>query len=211
MITLITLDLSTECSAKADVAFLVDSSSNIPQPYYARVLEFIKIFSRGFDKSNTHVGLMAYGDSVKTALDLKGLSDFKQLDDAVNIAPYIGGKAYTGNALLQMKTSLFAISGRQDVPRALILLSSGGSADDVVAPGEELRDSGVKVTAIGLGKQANVRELINVASEPKSEHVFTAFLDTLPNAMDEIIQGVCRGKKRYKPSSRRKYKCLLSW
>lgn len=185
----------TECSAKADVAFLVDGSANIPLPYYARVLEFIKIFSRGFDKSNTHVGLMAYGDNVKTALNLKGINDFKEFDDAVNIAPYIGGKAFTGNALLQMKTALFAISGRQDAPRALILLSSGGSADDVVAPGEELRDSGVKVTAIGLGKQANVRELINIASEPKSEHVFTAFLDTLPNAMDDIIQGVCRGKK----------------
>lgn len=139
---------------------------------------------------------MAYGDDVKTALDLKGLRDSRQFDDAVNIAPYIGGKAYTGNALLQMKGSLFAVSGRQDAPRALILLSSGGSADDVVGPAEEVRDSGVKVTAIGLGKQANVRELINVASEPKSDHVFTAFLDTLPNAMDDIIQGICRGKEQ---------------
>lgn len=138
---------------------------------------------------------MTFGDNVKTALDLKGFSDFRQFDDAVNIAPYIGGKAFTGNALLQMKTTLFAVSGRQDAPRALILLSSGGSADDVVAPAEELRDSGVKVTTIGLGKQANVRELINIASEPKSEHVFTAFLDTLPNAMDDIVQEVCRGKR----------------
>lgn len=138
---------------------------------------------------------MAFGDDVKTALDLKGLSDFRQFDDAVNIAPYIGGKAYTGSALLQMKTNLFAISGRQDAPRALVLLSSGSSADDVVAPAEELRDTGVKITAIGLGKQANVRELINIASEPKSEHVFTAFLDTLPNAMDDIVQEVCRGEK----------------
>ena len=94
-----------------------------------------------------------------------------------------------------MKTNLFAISGRQDAPRALVLLSSGSSADDVVAPAEELRDTGVKITAIGLGKQANVRELINIASEPKSEHVFTAFLDTLPNAMDDIVQEVCRGEK----------------
>lgn len=184
----------TECSAKADIAFLVDGSANIPQPYYARVLEFIKILSRGLDKSNIHVGRMAYGDDVKTALNLKALTDSQQFDDALNIAPYMGGKAHTGNALSKIKTGLFAISGRQDAPRALILLSSGGSADDVVAPALELRDSGVKVTAIGLGKQANVRELITVASEPKSEHVFTAFLDTLPNAMDEIIQGVCRGK-----------------
>ena len=58
-----------------------------------------------------------------------------------------------------------------------------------------MRDTGVKITAIGLGKQANVRELINIASEPKSEHVFTAFLDTLPNAMDDIVQEVCRGEK----------------
>lgn len=139
---------------------------------------------------------MSYGDDVKIALNLKALNDFQQFDDAVNIAPYVGGKAHTGNALSKLKTGLFAASGRQDAPRALLLLSSGGSVDDVVAPGLELRDSGVKVTAIGLGKQANVRELITVASEPKSEHVFTAFLDTLPNAMDEIIQGICKGNSQ---------------
>lgn len=139
---------------------------------------------------------MSYGDDVKIALNLQALNDFQQFDDAVNIAPYVGGKAHTGNALSKLKTGLFAASGRQDAPRALLLLSSGGSVDDVVAPGLELRDSGVKVTAIGLGKQANVRELITVASEPKSEHVFTAFLDTLPNAMDEIIQGICKGNSQ---------------
>lgn len=139
---------------------------------------------------------MSYGDDVKIALNLKALNDFQQFDDAVNIAPYVGGKAHTGNALSKLKTGLFAASGRQDAPRALLLLSSGGSVDDVVAPGLELRDSGVKVTAIGLGKQANVRELITVASEPKSEHVFTAFLDTLPSAMDEIIQGICKGNSQ---------------
>ncbi|XP_068706122.1 uncharacterized protein [Montipora foliosa] len=181
-----------ECSAKADIAFLVDGSSNIPQPYYARVLEFIKILSRGFEKNIVHVGMMAYGDDVKVALTLEALTDFKQFDDAVNIAPYMGGKARTGNALAKLKTALFGSSGRQGALRALILLSSGGSVDDVVAPGLELRDSGVKITAIGLGKQANVRELITVASEPKSEHVFTAFLDTLPDSMDQIIEGVCK-------------------
>lgn len=183
-----------ECSAKADIAFLVDGSTNIPQPYYARVLEFVKILSRGFDKHIAHVGMVAYGDDVKVAFNLKALTDFKQFDDAVNVAPYMGGKAHTGNALAKLKSGLFGISGRQDAPRALILLSSGGSVDDVAAPGLELRDSGVKVTAIGLGKQANVRELITIASEPKSEHVFTAFLDTLPDTMDQIIQGICKGE-----------------
>ena len=183
-----------ECSAKADIAFLVDSSSSIPQPYYARVLEFVKILSRGFDKTNTHFGLMAYGDTAKTVLNFKELMDFKQFEDSVNTAPYIGGQAYTGSALLQLKTSLFALIGRQDAQRAVILLSSGGSSDDVVAPAGELRESGVNITCVGLGKEANVRQLINIASEPKSEHVFTAFLDTLPNTMDDIVQSVCRGK-----------------
>ena len=47
---------------------------------------------------------------------------------------------------------------------------------------------------MGLGKLANVRELISAASEPKAEHVFTAFLDTLPDNMDNIVQGICKGK-----------------
>ena len=44
---------------------------------------------------------------------------------------------------------------------------------------------------MGLGKLANVRELISASSEPKAEHVFTAFLDTLP---DNIVQGIYKGK-----------------
>ena len=181
------------CSGKADLAFVVDSSVDIPQPYFARVLDFIKFLSRGFDLDHTHIGLIPYGTDAKPAFNLKALKDFNELDNSIDIAPYVGGDTRTGNALLKSRTDLFAQSTRQDASRALILVSSGSSSDDVIGPAEELRDSGVKVTAIGLGKLANVRQLINTASEPKAEHVFTAFLDTLPNTMDEIVQGVCRG------------------
>lgn len=51
----------------------------------------------------------------------------------------------------------------------------------------------LQLTTIGLGKLANVKELIDISSEPKSSHVFTAFLDTLPDIMDDIVKGVCSG------------------
>ena len=64
----------------------------------------------------------------------------------VNTAFYVGGDLRTGNALLKSKQQLFALSGRQDAPRALVLFSSGSSSDDASLPAAELRDSGVKVT-----------------------------------------------------------------
>ena len=121
--------------------------------------------------------------------------DFQQLDALIDTASYIGGDTKTGNALLKAQNALFAQKARNDAPKALILVSSGGSTDDVTAPSSDIRDSGVRITAVGLGKLARVNELINVASEPKSEHVFTAFFerDTLPRTIDGIVQAVCKG------------------
>ncbi|KAK3752929.1 hypothetical protein QZH41_016965 [Actinostola sp. cb2023] len=89
------------CDAKADVVFLVDGSSDIPQVYFTHVLDFMKALTRGFSSKDT------------------------------------------------------------------------------------------QLTTIGLGKLANVKELIDISSEPKSSHVFTAFLDTLPDILDDIVKGVC--------------------
>lgn len=132
------------CSAHADLAFVVDSSADIPQPYFARVLQFVKALSRGFDLKGAHIGLVAYGSDARPAFNLKALRDFTELDNFVDTASYVGGDLKTGNALLKSKINLFALSGRQDVPRALVLFSSGSSSDDVTTRSEELRDSGVK-------------------------------------------------------------------
>ena len=128
------------------MAFVVDSSVDIPQLYFARVLQFVKALTRGLDLRGTHVGLIAYGSEAKQAFGLAPLASHVQLDRMVDTASYVGGDLRTGNALLKSKQQLFALSGRQDAPRALVLFSSGSSSDDASLPAAELRDSGVKVT-----------------------------------------------------------------
>ena len=118
---------------------------DIPQLYFARVLQFVKALTRGLDLRGTHGGLIAYGSEDKPAFGLAPLTSHTQLDRMVDTASYVGGDLWTGNALLKSKQQVFAL-GPQDAPRALVLFSSGSSSDDASVPAAELRDSGVKVT-----------------------------------------------------------------
>ena len=117
----------------------------------------------------------------------------------------MGGETKIGNALSKAQLELFAQNSRNHVPKTLVLVSSGESTDDVNFPSSDIRNSGVKITAVGLGKFARVSDLINAASEPKSEHVFTAFFErnTLPRTIDGIIQAVCKGNQIFARVSNR--------
>ncbi|XP_032219271.2 uncharacterized protein LOC5518731 isoform X2 [Nematostella vectensis] len=183
------------CDANADLAFVIDGSSDIPQMYFSHVLDYLKALARGFNASQTQVSLMAYGDDATAAFNFGSVNTTSEIDDGIDAVSYMGGEPKTGNALYKAKKGLFEVSSRPGVSHALVLLTSGSASDEIGPPALELRNAGVKVTAIGLGKLANVKELIEIASEPKSSHVFTAFLDTLPERMDEIVTGVCSDVK----------------
>lgn len=81
------------------------------------------------------------------------------------------------------------------VPRGrknkLILLTDGPSNDDVKMPSKWVRDNGVEVFVIGLGRGYDVAQLRDIASQPSREHVMTKDYNDLKTSVQEVRNKVC--------------------
>ena len=119
------------------------------------------------------------------------------LSEIVNIIDkkivYPGGGTNTGQALNDAKT-LFDSSARKGVPNIALVITDGKSKDDVSAPSQDLRDSGVTVFSVGIGKNYDLKELQEMATNPDSQHTFKAEFDALKYIVNTIVDTACKGR-----------------
>ena len=110
--------------------------------------------------------------------------------DGIN---YPGGGTRIGKALLKTKEVLFDKSARSGVPNIACVLTDGKSQDNIGAPAQKLRDSGVTVISVGIGTQYDREQLKEMATDPDAQHVFKGEFDTLSSLVDSIMEIACKG------------------
>ena len=87
-----------------------------------------------------------------------------------------------------------SIPDRNDtVQDILVVITDGGSDDDITVPTNALKEDGVTIFSVGIDRYV-LAQLYEMASDPDSDHVFTIdFYDELGPIMaplkDEIIKG----------------------
>lgn len=89
---------------------------------------------------------------------------------------------------------------RPGVPKIGILITDGYSSNKVYTRNEakNARLKGIKLFAIGIGNSLDTTELQSVASEPKSQFVFTAAsFDLLKSIKTLVMTKACEGKFQY--------------
>ena len=114
--------------------------------------------------------------------------------DAIDKAPYLKGGTLTGKALEFVKVELFDKTGRQGVPKVLIVMTDGKSTDDVVIPANALNDANITVFAIGIGRNYDMQQLQQIASKPQIKYALTTDFNRLDELYTSIRDDACRGK-----------------
>ena len=74
-------------------------------------------------------------------------------------------------------------------------MTDGKSYDRVGRPAAALRNMGVQVFALGVGKRISMKQLTQIASNRR--HVFTANFRNLGSFVRAIKQKACKGKNSY--------------
>ncbi|EDO30062.1 predicted protein, partial [Nematostella vectensis] len=149
-----------------DLVILIEGSDNTKPQDFEQIKEVVKTIYRGFpvSRDGTHVGVAIYGDDTNIVFDPKTYYTVGEMDNAVDSAPYPGGLSNAGSALSDVKTKifdksrrpeLFLTQGRAGIPHVLVVISGGKSDDDVIGPARSLRDAGVLVVGLALGKAAD--------------------------------------------------------
>ncbi|OXB70991.1 UNVERIFIED_CONTAM: hypothetical protein H355_012692 [Colinus virginianus] len=177
-----------------DLVFILDASSSVGKEDFEKVRQWVsnlvETFEIGPDK--TRVSVVRYSDQPTTEFDLGKYKTREEIKEAARKIRYYGGNTNTGDALRYINTYSFSkeAGGRlsdRTVKKVAILLTDGRSQDYVLDAANAARQAGIRIFAVGVG-EALKEELDEIASEPKSAHVFHV---SDYNAIDKI-----RGKLR---------------
>lgn len=186
------------CRDKVDLAFLVDASGNKDskgQQNFKTSLEFVKAICSMFviNQLESHIGFVVFSTNSQVVLNFKTYFDQKSVENAIDDIKYTGGVTDIGSGLELVKSKIFDSTSRPNVPRILIVVTSGKSTGDVLRPSKALRDAGVTVFCVGVGNGYDLKELDEIATDPDGSHVFTADVSQMGLVVKTIKGRVCKG------------------
>lgn len=189
-----------------DIVFLIDASKTLQVFNYAKMLEFVKTVSKGFTLSfhETRIGVVQFNEDARIMFGFYCCENQKKFDSTVDRLlmdyqppiPLDDAPAAVIGKGLQLAWFLFnGPTGRRFVPRILVVVASVTSADDVIGPSKLLRDSGVEIFCVGVGKDYSKTEILHIASLPLFMHVsHLKHFSGLQNRAQLIVDRIIRGK-----------------
>ncbi|KAF5896158.1 collagen alpha-6(VI) chain-like, partial [Clarias magur] len=186
------------CKANlADIVFLVDGSSSIGDANFLRVKKFLHDFIVALDVTlnKVKVGIVQFSNNPQDEVQLGQYADKNDLLEKVDNLSQLGGGTETGKALQFIGDNYFTNSSgsriSQSVPQIAVVITDGGSADEMKIPATELRRKGVLIFTIGVGKDS-ITELESIANKPY-QHFVLSFTDyeELVKATSTTVDKVC--------------------
>ena len=184
------------CQACIDLAFVIDASGSIEasgRGNFKRCLNFVKRLVASFKISPRYarVGAVVYSSKARRVFGFKRYYKKRQLMKAIDRIPYLRRGTRTGYALWYAQRYLFR-GRRRRCKHVLIVMTDGRSSDRVRSRAKALHRSGINTFAIGIGKNYNMRQLIQIASSKRN--VYVARFRNLPNIVRVIKSKACKGK-----------------
>lgn len=142
----------------------------------------------------TQVGLVTYGTQPVTVFGLDVHETSSSLLHAINRAQYRGGPPSTGSALLHVYNEVMTVKkgARPGVKKAVVLITDGQGSEDAGVPAQKLRDNGISVFTVGIGKIHRSLLLRIAGSNKFLTHI--PIHDSLSHYEDAIVQSVCEGE-----------------
>lgn len=177
-----------------DLVFLLDTSSSVGKEDFEKVRQWVANLVDTFEvgPDRTRVGVVRYSDRPTPAFQLGHFGSREEVKAAARSLAYHGGNTNTGDALRYITAHSFSLReggrpGDRAFKQVAILLTDGRSQDLVLGAASAAHRAGIRIFAVGVG-EALKEELEEIASQPKSAHVFHV---SDFNAIDKI-----RGKLR---------------
>uniref|UniRef100_A0A7M5UX15 VWFA domain-containing protein n=1 Tax=Clytia hemisphaerica TaxID=252671 RepID=A0A7M5UX15_9CNID len=177
------------CKAKVDVGFVLDSSGSLKNDY-DKEKDFLKALAATFGVSDdgARAGVVTFSYYTEHSIKLNDHTKVSTFNDAVDKIALMGSTTRIDKALRMVQNDMFTIANgaRPGVNKVLIVLTDGSQTKDAGAEdpsdvAKELRDKGIRVISIGIGKGVNPTELARIAGD--QSNVFSA------SSFDELVSG----------------------
>ncbi|KAL3867860.1 hypothetical protein ACJMK2_040706, partial [Sinanodonta woodiana] len=173
-------ELRMSTNKQIDLIFLVDSSTSVGKNNFIEEVKFVKKLLSDFtvDTNHTRVSVITFASRERVTRQIDYLNDETSRDrhkcsllveDLPKIT-YSGGGTFTLGAFIEAKRVLN--NARPKAQKVVILVTDGFSnGGDPRPQAAALKEEGVKIFTFGI-QNVNVRELYEMASEPKNEFCY---------------------------------------
>ncbi|XP_055879649.1 von Willebrand factor-like isoform X1 [Biomphalaria glabrata] len=183
---------------KADVIFLLDSSSSIGYANYVEQLRFAADITQNFriGPDDVRFAALIYGSDVHRLFDLDSFFDHNSVYQAITSATYLSSSTNTAEALrLITDLSMFSTArgGRTGAKKIVITLTDGMSDDPVATRqrADELKQRGIRFMSIGVGNSVDIDEL-TVLSSSSDDMFCVESYQVIDKLKDEIVSSTCQ-------------------
>lgn len=192
--------LVSDCMhVKADIVFMLDSSSSEGATNFQKQRDFVASFVRSLTigPSNVQVGVVTFSTTAKVNFDLNDHTTKPSVLSAINQISYIQGSTHTDLGLNLVWTRIFGQLGdRADAQNILYILTDGQSSSPsaTTVQADLVRNHNIKTYAIGIGATVRRNELNSIAMT--SNYViqvsdFSNLQSIAAKLKDDLCSGTC--------------------
>lgn len=189
------------CNQRADIGFAVDASTSVRGGGFRKSKDFIKFVLQRFSISQNgiHVGLIRFSTTARVMFNFEEHYTNRDINAAIDSMKYVKGGTGTSRALRLARNKLFLEkpigSSRPLIPKFLVVMTDGISKNTKITALEAkaLKESGVHIIVVGVGRLLARKELITIASSPQDVITATSF-KTLKKIVAVAKEKVCGGK-----------------
>lgn len=197
-----------QCNIPMDFAILVDSSGSISRRNFRLLKRFVRSVVRSFEVSedHTHIAIIEYSTKASVQLkfnDLTGPYLSKEaVESVVDRIPHTRGFTYIDRALKKADEEVFTYDAamRNYAKKVALVITDGEqskkddsklSVNQILAQAAQpLKDKGVRVIALGIGKKVNMENLETIASDKRLVFKASSF-HSLLRIVTSLKKGTC--------------------
>ncbi|KAL5006010.1 hypothetical protein ScPMuIL_017168 [Solemya velum] len=166
------------CSSKADVVFVIDSSTSVGEQNFRKVLDFsVEVLKLAdIDLGNVRVAFITYSTSAQIHFHLGELQTKSEITAAIRNIPYVRGETNTQLALHMMWSEVFQMNKRRDAEKIAFVVTDGVSNINerrTIQEATLAKSHGINIFVVGIELE-QVIELEGIASQPLKDHLYTA-------------------------------------
>ncbi|XP_072100841.1 von Willebrand factor A domain-containing protein 1 [Mobula birostris] len=175
--------------AVGDLLFVMDSSGSILPYEFSGMKEFVADLLKPFTvgPKDVQIGFVQVSDDPVVEFPFDKYTSIAATQWAILNMKQKLGDTNTGKALTHAKDAMFMQKGgaRPGVPKVLVWLTDGASSDDISQPFQFLKDLGVTVFIVSIGR-GNYIELKAAASEPSERRLYYVNPEDMHVIMEEL-------------------------
>ena len=191
---------ASQYSDGADIAFIIDSSGSISRRNYLREKAFVKAVMMELVKNSIklNAAVVLYSTRASVKLDFSQKFNLQRFISTIDNLPHERGVTRTDTALIITSEYIFTnhtVNQRHNAPKIAILITDGKAGPrkpdflPVSNASEPLKQKGVRILAVGIGKRIDKQELLEI-TERKTDLIISKHFSHLSDLVDDMVANI---------------------